>query len=111
MSENDIVQAIIQYITMLGGIAIRINSGTRLIQNSDGSTRIFRGAPKGTADILGVLNGIPLAIECKDRRGKTTPEQEQFLQEWREAGGLGIVARSIDDVEAALKERMELCQR
>jgi hypothetical protein len=108
MSENDIVQAIIQYIVLLGGVAIRVNSGTRLIQNSDGGTRIFRGAPKGTADILGALNGIPLAVECKDRHGKTTPEQEQFLQAWREAGGLSCVAKSVDDFQEAY--RRHTCQ-
>jgi hypothetical protein len=111
MSENDIVQAIIQYITMLGGVAIRVNSGMRLTQDSNGSTRVFRGAPKGTSDVLFCYRGLFVACEVKTRTGKTSPEQEEFLQRVREAGGMGIVARSIDDVEAALRERIALCHR
>lgn len=105
MSEMEIVNAIIQYIQLLGGVAIRINSGMRVIQDSNGSTRAFRGAPAGTSDIVACLpGGKYAAIEVKTRRGKTTPAQDEFLQRVREAGGVGIVARSIEDVQAALEE-------
>ena len=53
---------------------------------------------KGVADILGIWNSKPLAIESKIRPRKPTKEQEQFLKEWNEAGGIGFVAYSLSDV-------------
>lgn len=59
---------------------------------------------RGTADILGCLDdGRMLAIEVKTKTGQLRPEQKLFLQEIKLRGGLSLVARSIDDVELALK--------
>lgn len=59
---------------------------------------------RGTSDILGVLeNGRILAIEVKTMKGKLTPEQKLFLSEIKLRGGLALVARSVGDVELALK--------
>jgi len=59
---------------------------------------------KGVADILGVLapSGRLLAIECKRPGGKLSPEQEQFLDVIRQAGGLACVVRSVDELAKAL---------
>ena len=60
---------------------------------------------RGTADILGCLpGGRILCIEVKTKRGTLTPEQKSFLQEIRLRGGLSVVARSVTDVELALKQ-------
>jgi hypothetical protein len=98
MSEMDTVNAIIDYIELTGGVAIRINAGMRIIEGQDGKRRAFRGAPKGTSDILACIRGQFIAIECKDGRGKPTPEQVEFLERVRSAGGIGLVAWSLDDV-------------
>jgi len=58
---------------------------------------------KGVADILGIWQGKPLAIEVKSARERLTPEQRLFLERFRAEGGISILARSIDDVEKALK--------
>ncbi len=59
---------------------------------------------RGTADILGCLpDGKILAIEVKTKTGTLTPEQKRFLQEIRLRGGQCLVARSVADVELALK--------
>jgi penicillin-binding protein-related factor A (putative recombinase) len=58
---------------------------------------------KGVADIIGIWQGKPLAIEVKSKAGRVSPEQRRFLAEWNAAGGIGFVARSLADVEAALK--------
>jgi len=52
----------------------------------------------GVADILGCYKGRMLAIELKSPTGKATPDQERFLQNVKDAGGLAFVARSLDDV-------------
>ena len=54
--------------------------------------------PKGVADIIGVWNGRFLAIEVKHPEGRLTEDQERFLGKVRAHGGIGLIARSVDDV-------------
>lgn len=56
----------------------------------------------GVSDILGVWKGRLLAIEVKAPKGKTSPEQEEFLRLVNDRGGIGFVARSVEDVEIQL---------
>jgi penicillin-binding protein-related factor A (putative recombinase) len=53
---------------------------------------------KGVPDILGIYKGRFLGIEVKTATGKVSPEQEKFLENIRKSGGIGFVARSLDDV-------------
>jgi len=53
---------------------------------------------KGVPDILGIYKGQFLGIEVKTAKGKVRPDQEQFLENIRKHGGIGFVARSLDDV-------------
>jgi len=58
----------------------------------------------GVSDILGVLpDGRFLAIEVKTRRGRLTQRQKFFLAAVNQKGGLGFVARSLDDVVELLE--------
>jgi len=72
----------------------------------DPTKKVYRRPGKhfrpGVSDILGIWLGWPLAIEVKAPRGKPTEAQERFLDDFRKAGGIGFVARSIDDVEREL---------
>lgn len=97
-TEGQIQGAIIDYLRSIGAVVTRVNAGVRLIQDSNGGTRAFRGAEKGHADILACVGGRYIAIEVKTRRGRVSPEQEVFLQRVRDAGGCAFVARSVDDV-------------
>ncbi len=56
----------------------------------------------GIADILGCYQGRMIAIELKSPTGKATPDQERFLQNVRDNGGIAFVARSIDEVIVGL---------
>jgi hypothetical protein len=62
---------------------------------------------RGVSDILGIFKGKPLAIEVKTLKGKLSPAQVVFQQEWKEHGGISIVARSIEDLEEKLKREEE----
>lgn len=53
---------------------------------------------KGVSDIIGCHNGRFLAIEIKTERGRVTPHQQRFIDRVNAAGGIGFVARSIEDV-------------
>lgn len=57
---------------------------------------------KGVADILGIYQGKPLAIEVKTQTGRLSPEQRDFLLEFSSQGGIAFIARSVDDIEKKL---------
>jgi hypothetical protein len=107
--EGAVKTAICYYLlTQKGKVRIFwINASTGIYDPSRG---IFRAnkSPfqiKGVADILGMLsNGRFLAIEVKSKKGRLSPEQKIFLEEINAGGGIGILARSVEDVECALKE-------
>lgn len=63
----------------------------------------------GVADILGIYKGKPLAIEVKAAKGRLSPAQDNFLEEFKENGGIAFVARSVEDVELHLKQVDEAC--
>lgn len=99
MSEQDLVNAIIEYIHLIGGVAIRINAGMRIIEDAEsGKQRVFRGAPAGTSDIIACIGGEFHAIECKLQGNKPTEKQRMFLQRVDQAGGRAMVAYSLEDV-------------
>lgn len=60
---------------------------------------------KGVADILGIYQGKPLAIEVKSKKGRLSEFQKTFLIRFHAQGGIAIVARSVDDVENRLRDR------
>lgn len=62
---------------------------------------------KGVSDILGLLapGGKMLAIEVKRHGAYPTPEQRTFLEKINADGGLGFVARSVNDVEEKFLEK------
>ena len=54
----------------------------------------------GVADIIGIINLRPFAIEVKSATGKLTKEQRLFLVWFQNHGGIAFVARSAKDVRA-----------
>lgn len=58
---------------------------------------------KGISDIVGIYEGRFLAIEVKSESGRLSSDQKVFLDDVKANGGIAIVARSVDDVERALK--------
>lgn len=60
--------------------------------------RTIRFGIPGQADITGILpGGRRLEIECKSATGRLTPEQREFGERVTAAGGLWVVARTLDD--------------
>ena len=57
---------------------------------------------RGLSDVIGIWRGAPLAIEVKTRLGRATHEQKLFIHEFVEQGGIGFIARSLEDVINAL---------
>jgi hypothetical protein len=61
-----------------------------------GDRSIRFGVP-GQADITGVANGRRVEIEVKSPTGRQRPDQKAFQSRITDAGGIYIVARSLDD--------------
>lgn len=62
--------------------------------------------PSGTPDILACINGRFIGIEVKRPDGGTVSElQKSKLKKIETAGGVSIIARSVEDVSAVLKKR------
>ena len=58
----------------------------------------------GTPDIFICADGRLFALEAKVGKGKTTRLQERRIKEWRDAGAVVGVVRSVADVEGLLDE-------
>jgi hypothetical protein len=103
--EAQVQRAVLQVLSHHPRVAwaARINTGVFRPARKDGSTGFVRAGFKGCSDVIGQLTtGQFLAIEVKRPSGKTTPEQQAFLQQVAAHGGIALVARSADDVIAAL---------
>ncbi len=86
--ERDIVRGVKKLIKDRGGWFVRMMAGV--------------GQRKGIPDIIACYKGLFLGIECKTPRGRVTDHQEGELRAIRLANGLGIIARSVRDVEDLL---------
>lgn len=96
--EQDIQNAILDYLSYRGIFAIRLNSGA--IKTERGS--LVRGCPAGTPDILSIVAGRAVFIEVKRPGKQPTAIQEAMHQRLRQSGAVVLVATCIEDVEAAL---------
>lgn len=69
----------------------------------DQSGRIIRAGIKGQADISGILaDGRRLEIEVKTATGRQSQDQKRWQRMIERFNGLYILARSVEDVRAAL---------
>lgn len=103
-SEKGIQTAILDYLTRCSSIAWvhRLSSGKFRVTDKAG-TRWIQAGWVGAPDIIGMTTkGRFVGIEVKARNGIASAEQIAFLQAVRAGGGIGIIARSVDDVINAL---------
>lgn len=104
--EKDIQAAILAYLERCSFVAWanRMNTGTMRKESAAG-VRWIKFGFVGCPDIMGQLtDGRFLAVECKSSTGTASIEQINFLQCVNAANGVGIVARSVDDVIDALRQ-------
>ena len=100
--ENLVKNSILEYLRIKSIYAWSNNSGAVKVGVGPAS-RYVRYGKKGSSDILGILDdGRFLAIEVKTAKGRATPDQVEFLADINKRGGLGFIARSVDDVRANL---------
>lgn len=98
--ETPVMRAVLVAVTALPGVMAWRNQ-TGAGRTVDGRWISF--GLKGSADIIGACRGRAIAIESKRPRGGRWEEQQQrFAKAWCAAGGVYILARSVDEALAAL---------
>lgn len=113
-TENQIRNAIAEFLVYHGWLVLRINSGAA-VTTENGKRRFVQfikwfvlgenPQTAGVSDLLCFKIGqAPLAIETKRPGNKPTEAQKNFLRAWAEHGGVWCVAESVADVEMALSE-------
>jgi hypothetical protein len=85
----------------------------RLFRNNVGAFEwdlgkwLHYGLCKGSSDLIGWTQqdgkAIFTAVETKGKRGRLTQDQENFLYQVEAAGGIAIVARSVDEALDGLR--------
>ena len=93
-SEAAIQKQIIDYLTRIGAVVLRTNSGQ--IATATGHT--IRLGAAGTSDLTVLHRGIWYAIEVKKPGNVATALQSAYLDRVNAAGGVGFVATSLDEV-------------
>lgn len=108
MSETDLLKTIMGALAWdRGCMFIRVNSGLRLIDGKGGKKRAFRGAPTGTSDLIGMVDGRFCALEVKRPGCKPTNAQAAFLDHVRQLGGFGAVVTSVTEAQLAVNRARE----
>lgn len=59
---------------------------------------------RGVSDILGIFRGRPVAIEVKTKTGVVSDYQKLFLTRFSHAGGIALIARSLEEVKLEFKK-------
>lgn len=98
MTHSDLINEILLAISP-SGMAWKNSTGAL----KDATGRLVRYGLKGSADILACIKGRMVAIEVKVGRDQQRTEQQNFAAAIRRAGGVYILARSVDDVVNTLK--------
>ena len=96
MKEKEIQAAILEYLALRGHFFWRNNSGTFKTERGG----FYRMGTPGAPDIIGCVQGKMVGIEIKNERGQLSETQESFRSRLQQVGGIYIVARSIEDVQA-----------
>lgn len=100
--ESANLAAIMEYLQWNKIFAFRVNNTPVFDTNRNVFRSMGKFTRKGVADILGIVNGLPLAIEVKREGGKVSEDQKEFLREFRNNGGVAIIATTPQEVHEVL---------
>lgn len=105
-SEHALQVRVAAYLEVaLAGVAwwSGVDHGAGRLAPSVAGLRKARGVKPGIPDIVVLWRGRLIGIELKAGAGRVSTEQEALAAEWRAHGATWSVARSLAEVEAALR--------
>jgi hypothetical protein len=97
MKESDVQRSILEYLQIKRVFHFRNNSGA-VVSTYKGKNRFFHFGAIGSPDIICVIKGQFVGIEVKRSGGKQNENQINFQKDLEKAGGIYILAYSLDDV-------------
>ena len=101
--EADVQRAILDYLTLRGIFRYRNTSGAFVFPETATHKRRFsKAGVVGAPSIVGVIKRQYVGIECKATKERQSENQKEFQKRLEDAGGLYILAYSIDDVALRL---------
>lgn len=78
-----------------GPTMVMMHEGDVLLRKA---SALHAGLCVGSSDLIGITNrGLFLATEVKAPKGRLEPGQPSFIDQVRSMGGIGIVARTLED--------------
>lgn len=93
--EADIQASIMIALSREGCLVFRNNTGVLLDRRG---VPVRFGLCVGSSDLIGIApDGVFFAIECKAKGGRTTQEQNFFIEAVQKHGGRAGVARCVED--------------
>ena len=100
MTEKQVQNAILRAFGTIPQLRLRrANVGVARI-----GRRVIRFGVPGQADLTGILpGGLRLEVEVKSARGRQSTEQRTYQRMIERFGGVYVLARSAEDVRAALE--------
>ena len=101
-SEHEVQSQILQYLAIKQIFCYRSNAGA-MSGSHKGKRWFVRFGLPGSADIFAIKEGRAYAIEVKGPKGKQSESQIEFQQRFERAGGVYVLAFSLDDVTGVLK--------
>ena len=98
--ESEVQKAILEWLAWKHVFFYRNNSGAFVLPETPTTKRrFFKAGAVGSPDIVCVIKGRYVGIECKRVGGKQSPAQAEFQRQLEAAGGVYVLAFSIDDIE------------
>lgn len=102
MRESDLFKEIQVRLSVLGHRLFRNNVGA--LKDEKGHWVRYGVCNPGGADGIGwTKDGRFLAVETKSETGRMRPGQQEFIDAVNKAGGVGVVARSVEDAVNAVE--------
>jgi hypothetical protein len=98
IKEADIQKQIMDYLKLKRFIVFK-HRNVGIYKQSTGKYIPLAFGEKGISDIIACSpNGRFIAIECKKKGNKPSPDQLEFLDRVHRNNGIGIIAYSLDEV-------------
>jgi hypothetical protein len=97
MTENDLKNLILDYLSAKGIFHWRNNSGA-VVSEYKGKKRFMRYGAVGSPDIFCVVKGRCIGLELKGPKGKQSDSQKEFQERLEEAGGLYLLVYELEDI-------------
>ncbi|HEY6363177.1 MAG TPA: hypothetical protein VI585_00160 [Candidatus Binatia bacterium] len=106
--ETQLVGGVLDYLAVIGCLAFRRNVGAREWLDASGRVKLVRFNDAGMSDVWAIgPGGIHIEVECKRQRvgprGSLTAEQQAWLNDVSEAGGIAMSVTSLEELAERLR--------